>query len=210
MKLTDLSGRTFGKWLVLRKTSHSGTHTKWECKCECGELRTVFAEALVRGQSKSCGCFLQETMRLRIVHGMSREKKSKEYRSWDSAKGRCYRPTDINFKNYGARGIVMCDSWKNDFREFFKYMGVCPKGKTLDRIEVNGNYEPGNCVWSDRVTQANNKTSTIWVEWKSALISLAELCRREGLVYNSAYKLHNQFGTDVGRIVSGSRKMATA
>ncbi len=114
--------------------------------CHCGKEFESLINNVKRGNTKSCGCS-------RKTHGKA---KTKEYQCWQNMKKRCYNSKDINYENYGARGIVVCDRWLNSFEDFYSDMKDCPEGYSLDRIDVDGNYEPDNCRWSTRSEQAYN------------------------------------------------------
>lgn len=107
----------------------------------------------------SCGCFNRERSREQLTtHGKS---KTKTYKTWDCMKQRCYNPNDNNYPNYGGRGIRICDRWLESFTNFYDDMGDRPKHKTIDRIDVDGNYEPGNCKWATPKEQCNNTRNTV-------------------------------------------------
>lgn len=142
---------------------------RWACTCACGAAAIV-SEALLRnGMTQSCGCLRAEGIRRSrktrddCIHGMS---KSREYRIWLAMKTRCYNPNDARYWNYGRRGIKVCDAWRSSFSAFYKDMGRCPSPKhSLDRIDVDGNYEPDNCRWATTAVQARNKRRKVPTEY---------------------------------------------
>lgn len=150
----DLTGRKFGRWMVIHKGDKKDNRTAWFCECECGNTQTVITRVLVKGQSKSCGCLHKERM---TKHGHNTvEHTSGEYSSWHGMKQRCTNPNDPRYQDYGGRGINVCGRWL-DFNNFFEDMGEKPTLKhSIDRIDVNGNYEPSNCKWSDDYEQQAN------------------------------------------------------
>lgn len=152
MKKVDLTGRTYGRLKVLYELSE-GYDRKYHCLCECGNTTDVLAGNL-RRQTKSCGCLrLERVKEVATLHGMTR---SRTHNSYTNMKGRCLNPNHDAYKNYGGRGITICERWLHSFENFLADMGERPENKSLDRKEVNGNYEPSNCRWATRKEQANN------------------------------------------------------
>jgi hypothetical protein len=180
MKLIDLTGRKFERLTVLSYAGKSANkHSQWLCRCDCGKERTVLALNLKRGFTKSCGCFHSDNMRRKkTTHNDSY---SPEHRAWSKAKSRCFNPKDKAFCNYGGRGITMCDRWKNSYENFIADMGRRLDGFSLDRIDVNGNYEPSNCRWADKITQANNTRTNRFLTHKGKTQTASEWAREIGV-----------------------------
>jgi hypothetical protein len=146
----SLSGQQIGKWSVGESFAHPTRGERmYRCVCECGTKKDVKHTHLSAGKSNSCGCAWTK-------HGMS---KSKEYRVWDSMVSRCHRTTHHAFKDYGARGIFVCDEWRT-FDGFYADMGTQPKDMTLERLDNAQGYNKGNCVWASVTEQARNRRTT--------------------------------------------------
>lgn len=163
----DLSARQFGRLTVL---SHAGSrqgNALWLCRCACGAERLVLGTNLVKGQTKSCGCQKREATttrnRLNATHRMT---DSRTYETWHAMKQRCHNPKHRAFGRYGGRGITVCARWKDSFENFLADMGERPPAKSIDRINNNGNYEPGNCRWKTQGEQRRNASNlamlTFW------------------------------------------------
>lgn len=160
----NISGKRFGHLVVLG-VSHSrkcpnykGTVLYWKCLCDCGNEIAIPAPSLNSGDAKSCGCYQkQRTSEASITHGLRR---SSEYAIWNTMKQRCENPSNPAYKNYGGRGIDVCESWRNSFERFYSDMGSRPIGLTIERINNDGNYEPANCKWATYKEQAGNKRNT--------------------------------------------------
>ena len=165
MGMHSLVGRRFGRWIVLDCDKLGNTNVaRWRVRCDCGNEKSVLQLSLFRGESTSCGCFQREQLSARQKkhghRGNGNSACSREYRAWNHAKTRCFNPKYPASKHYLARGITMCARWKNSFAAFFEDMGTCPPGLTLDRIDNNGNYEPGNCRWATWSQQRRNQRMT--------------------------------------------------
>lgn len=154
-KLRDLTNRRFGMLVVVRIAYRRNRIIHWECKCDCGKMSTPSGRNLVRGLTKSCGCNKYGHNNLR--HGLSN---TAEYRAWKSMKGRCCNPLDKRYHRYGGRGICLAPEWLDDFEAFLSDVGPRPSPKhSIDRIDNDGHYEPGNVKWSTPVEQNRNRST---------------------------------------------------
>ena len=170
-------GERFGKLLVTgsAKKAPIGGNIRYTCLCDCGQETIVTASHLRIGKTKSCGC-LRTASALRAseaasTHGM---KNTAEYSTWNSMLDRCRNPNSQHRKDYGGRGIAVCERWYK-FENFYADMGARPPGMTLDRYpDVNGDYEPGNCRWATNTQQQRNKRNTIYLEHAGVTQSLCD------------------------------------
>lgn len=146
------------------------------CACDCGAIKEVAVANVIRGRSKSCGCWSSDVLIKRnTTHGMV---KAPEYSSWTGMKERCNNPNAVQFKDYGGRGIKICDRWNNSFENFFADMGKKPKGFSIERIDNNGNYCPENCKWDSRRNQSRNTSRTLRITFNGethCLVDWAEI-----------------------------------
>lgn len=161
-KWKDHTGQRFGKLVAIEYVGSTGAKGKaqWRCVCDCGGEKICKAENLLRGKSKSCGCDRHENRVAQVTkHGHARGDNGKPtttYRTWHSMLQRCLNENTGQYEDYGGRGITVCDRWRS-FENFLADMGEKPSGLTLDRIDVNGNYELSNCRWATQHEQAINK-----------------------------------------------------
>lgn len=155
----DITGIHKGRATAISITSNKSNNGDfiWNFKCDCGNDFTATIGGFMSGHTASCGCLLGDIIRLReSSHGMVN---TNAYTSWRKMRERCYSPKDILYPKYGGAGITICDSWYNSFQQFYKDMGVCEKGMTIDRIDLSLGYFPENCRWSSKYVQNRNKGS---------------------------------------------------
>lgn len=152
----------------------------WSCLCECGTVSDVYQVGLLRGGSNGCKKHGSENNNKR-THGCSA---TREYRIWQGMKSRCLNEKYKFYYLYGGRGIKICAEWLESFENFFTDMGLAPAGFTLERKDVNGNYEPENCEWIPKGAQMENTSKTIRVQNGGVVSSLKKFCIAEGLIYH--------------------------
>lgn len=170
----DLTGLTFNNLTVVKPyLSGKKKPTLWECLCGCGKTTIVDAYKLKTGLTKSCGCLKLSYLR---KHGHTSHKgRSKEYSAWNSMINRCGNPLDPKYKDYGERGIIVCERWVKSFSNFISDMGCAPTKKhSIDRINNDGNYEPSNCRWATKKEQGQNRRNNVWLEHNGKKMILAD------------------------------------
>jgi len=189
-KLIDLKGKKFNRLTVIERYHENNIHNKplWLCKCDCGKETIVNGLSLKNGNTKSCGCYAKEIQKL------SSNKKSKHnlrntrlYNIWRGMKKRCYDLKNKDYKNYGKRGIKICEEWLNDFKTFYDWAmsNGYKDNLTIDRIDTNGNYEPNNCRWTDLETQQNNRRNTEHITIGNDSKTMSQWARTIGVHHSS-------------------------
>lgn len=173
-RIVDLTGRVFGRLTVIEREYSSNGRIKWICKCECGIYTSVVASSLQEGNTRSCGCLSREVAAERCeTHGLSH---TRRYRILRGMVQRCYNPKGSSYENYGGRGITVCDEWREDFIVFYEWAednGYSP-ALSIDRIDVNGNYEPSNCRWASPKEQNRNTRRNVFIEALGEIKTLGE------------------------------------
>lgn len=164
-------GERFGMLTVIEKATING-RTRLSCQCDCGSTTTVDLGNARAGRTTSCGC------RVRKLGG---KWDTPTYRSWKAMRERCCVPASKDYQFYGARGVRVHERWVDDFLSFLSDMGERPDGMTLDRIDVNGSYEPGNCRWATPEQQSANRRNTLFLTANGETAALSEWARRLGV-----------------------------
>lgn len=173
-KFIDLTGNKYGRLTVLKRVENRGKRTMWLCQCDCGNEKVVSGKDITSGKTQSCGCLNSEkTIKRNTKHNLSN---TRLYNIWNGMIGRCYRNKTKHYKDYGGRGIRVCEEWRSDFMNFYNWAknnGYSPE-LSIDRIEVDGNYEPTNCRWATQEQQMNNTRSNHLVTINEKTLTVTE------------------------------------
>ena len=177
-KFVDLTGNRYGKLVALERAKNRGKHTMWKCKCDCGNYTITGASELKQGTTKSCGCLKFESRN--STHGLT---KTRLYSIWSKMKDRCLNKNNPAYKWYGGRGITICQEWLDDFANFYNWSieNGYKEGLSIDRIDVNGNYEHCNCRWITLEEQALNTRTTKFLTYKGETKTVSEWCQITGI-----------------------------
>lgn len=152
-------GQKFGRLTVKERHGQRKGSVLWLCSCACGKEKVITGGHLLGGNTKSCGCWLKD---FKVTHGMSG---SETYNTWEHMKRRCNSVEDKRYKDYGGRGIKVCERWEK-FENFYEDMGERPKGMTIDRADNDGNYEKKNCIWATPSQQSRNTRSNRMIKYR--------------------------------------------
>ena len=203
-QIKNLIGNKYGSLTVVEMRKERGKHNEvfWICQCDCGSLIEVRANSLQQGKTTSCGCS-------RKIHGMNN---TRIHRIWNGMKNRCNNPKRKDYHKYGGRGISVCDEW-NEFVPFLEWaeLNGYTEELTLERIDVNGNYEPDNCTWVTPIEQANNKTNTPHIEYNNEIVTLKQLSELTGINYQTLFRRYNkgERGEQLIRPIDKSKSKST-
>ena len=200
-RFKDLTGERFGRLTVLNfngKDKHS--HNIWLCKCDCGNLKLVSTGDLTNGKTQSCGCWANElTVKRNTTHGDTHTRLYGIYRKmlW-----RCYNKNCKDYGRYGGRGVAICDEWKNSYEKFKSWAldNGYKKSLTIDRIDVDGDYEPSNCRWVTMKAQNVNKRNTIRITVNGVRKPLSMWAKEYKLPYTTVYNRYRK-GLPVNEIL---------
>lgn len=188
-KKTDLTGSRFFKLTVIKEVDRGEKRDRqWECLCDCGNTCIVQGNNLKSGHTKSCGCHNRKVASDRLkTHGKS---KTRLHKIWYGMKNRCFNPMNSLYARYGGRGITVCDEWRNSFEAFYNWAMTngYTEGLTIDRKDVNRNYEPSNCRWATIKEQQNNRRNNRLLEYNGETHTIAQWAELKGLRKAVLYK----------------------
>lgn len=211
-RIVDLSGQTFNRLTAIKVVGRKRGEAVWQCRCQCGNIVNVAGYALRSGDTKSCGCWkLEEISERQTTHGKS---KTRLYNTYKAMKARCYNPNTNHYKQYGGRGIIVCEEWRNDFQAFYDWAmtnGYNPEAGrgecTIDRIDSDGNYEPSNCRWVSIAKQERNKRNNHLIEFNGEIHTITEWSEKTGIgVATLISRLKNGWKTEKALTVLPLRK----
>lgn len=178
----DRTGRKYGRLTAVRRVENDKHgNAQWECLCNCGAVVIVDSCRLATGNTNSCGCLSRELSSARLTersttHGLSN---TRTYKVWAGMRKRCRNPNDIAYCYYGGRGIKVCERWMK-FENFLADMGEVPEGMSIERLDVNGDYCPENCVWLPNSEQRKNVRNNVHVVYEGEKMILADFARKIG------------------------------
>lgn len=215
-RIKEAIGKTFHRLTVIEFDKRIIRNSRGyryfvKCLCSCGNVTSVNIDDLKSKRPiKSCGCLDREVLLARLTtHGQSIGSVTKEYRSWCGMIGRCYNEANQKWNRYGGRGIIVCERWRLSFENFYADMGPVPSSRhSIDRIDNDGNYEPGNCHWATPRVQAVNRRSTINILYNGEKMCAMDVCKKIGIPAKRFYKWKLLHGADgalarIRRLVPG-------
>ena len=203
MRTPLIIGEKYGRLTVLGERKEG---KRWiaKCRCDCGTVWETRSDRLRGGRVKSCGCYKKDLQRTLVIRRNKTHSRSNTrlYAIWNGMLQRCDNPNRVAYKNYGGRGIGVCAEWR-EFEKFFEWamLNGYRDDLEIDRINVNGNYEPNNCRWITRAAQAANKRNNFMVEYAGEKMHLAELSRRTKIPYNRLKSRISVYGLSVDEAV---------
>lgn len=183
-RAVDLTGMRFGRLSVVRKTRSASGRVAWVCKCECGNETTTLTTELLKGHAKSCGCYHRDKMSVSFrKHG---QHKTRLYKIWSNMLQRCGNPKNDNYQRYGAKGINVCEEWK-DFQAFYKWATAngYTENLSIDRIENSKGYCPENCRWETPQAQTDNRGCTHNISFNGKTQTLKRWAEETGIPYKN-------------------------
>lgn len=186
MRINDLTGRRFDRLVVEGIAFRKNNRIYWRCKCDCGNFVNVLAYNLIKKQTHSCGCYNKDKTKERMTkHGLSRHPL---FTIWKAIKRRCCDTKCLSYKNYGGRGIIVCDEWRNSYINFYNWAistgyknEKLKSGKnkwTIDRMNNDGNYEPSNCRWTTDLVQSQNTRIVRKFNVFGEVLTIEEMCKK--------------------------------
>lgn len=210
MKLKDEVGNRYGRLLVIGRAENCKQgQAQWKCLCDCGNTCTVTGSNLRRGKQISCGCYGHQVNAKNDVPTELRQ--GRIYRIWQRMISRCANPQNSRYYTYGARGIAVCEEWANDYIEFHKWAiaNGYKENLSIDRINIDGNYEPSNCRWATPKQQGRNTTRTVYLTYNGEKRPLTEWCEIFNLKRSTVYaRLHDRKWSDPQEILFGRKRKA--
>jgi hypothetical protein len=198
----DLTGKRFNKLTVVGKVgTNKYRHILWECQCSCGNTTKTIGTSLKSGKTKSCGCIKHE---YKPTHTTKHGKfGTKIYRTWGGIKYRCENINSKGYPRYGGRGISIYGPWSKSFMDFYNYMGDPPnENSSIERINNEGNYEPGNVRWATWKEQANNRRDTVIIQYKGKSMSISEWARLRGIKIGTLNARIQKYKWGIGRALN--------
>lgn len=198
-KIIDLTGKRFGKLKVISFDHMGGTRSYWNCACDCGGKRIVSSDHLKRGDTTDCGCYRKHIPNV-VKHRMVG---TRLYQIWSLMKERCFNRNRKEYKNYGGRGITVCEEWL-DAKTFIDWAlkNGYSDDLTLDRKDNDGNYCPDNCEWVSRGIQANNRRCNRFYTYNGETKTLTQWAKENGLTYAQVAKRIDKLGWPFERAIS--------
>lgn len=193
----QMVGKKFGRLTVLEETNkRKDRRIVYKCLCDCGNISYVTGKNLRNGNTKSCGCLSVDKFKQRSTkHG---KRNTRLYEVWCGIRYRCCNPNKRDYKNYGGRGIAVCDEWLQDFMNFYNWAinNGYEKGLEIDRIDNNGNYEPNNCRWISHQDNCNNRRTNVLLTYNGKTQNMTQWSKELNVPYATIKHRHSRGWSD--------------